>query len=322
MFFRLSYTLKSLSLNNENSAVFFFNSKGNKIKIELILIPKDELTGGMLPDDMMCTATIEKKVSAKQNALFEAMNDITPSGLKETIRETTNELSNAIKTSIKVFRWKRGLASLYDFIRYGGVLAYSFDGKNWKSYASAVALTVTFDVAFQTLRPTDIEECNKLLENNILEPLGQELFSEAWSQRKNSPRSSLVIGIAAAETGFKESVIKLMPQASWLIANIQSPPLTKMLTDYLPLFEPKIKIKGKVLSPPTKIIEMIIKGVNLRNDIAHGRAKEIKVDTLEEILRAVRDVLYLLDFYSGNEWAFRLISYETTKALLDQSEKS
>jgi hypothetical protein len=42
-----------------------------------------------------------------------------------------------------------------------------------------------------------------LITNRVNEPLGQELFCEAWEIRKTNPRSSLVIGIAAVETGFK-----------------------------------------------------------------------------------------------------------------------
>jgi hypothetical protein len=78
----------------------------------------------------------------------------------------------------------------------------------------------------------DLKSLQELITSNIIAPLGHELFSEAWAQRMVNRRSSLVIGIAAAESGFKEFVGKLLPQANWLIQNIQSPPLVKMLVEF------------------------------------------------------------------------------------------
>jgi len=47
------------------------------------------------------------------------------------------------------------------------------------------------------------------------EPLGRQLFREAWSEREMHPRSALVvIGVAAAEVGFKRLVGSLVPAGS------------------------------------------------------------------------------------------------------------
>src|SRR5438093_1519542 len=43
------------------------------------------------------------------------------------------------------------------------------------------------------------------------EPLGHELFREAWNLRIQSPRSSVLVGIAAVEVGVKHFVVGLDP---------------------------------------------------------------------------------------------------------------
>ena len=47
-----------------------------------------------------------------------------------------------------------------------------------------------------------------LIESGSREPLAQALFHEAWNQRIDFPRSSLLIGVAAAEVGFKRASVR------------------------------------------------------------------------------------------------------------------
>jgi hypothetical protein len=145
--------------------------------------------------------------------------------------------------------------------------------------------------------------------------LAQELFQEAWGQRDANPRSALVMGIAAAETGVKHLISTLVPAAAWLVENTQSPPLIRMLEEYLPLLPTRLRIKGKVLPPPKWLIAEIKKGVNLRNKIVHGHKIELKSDALLEILKAVHDLLYLFDLYAGHEWAAQRLSVRMCSSL-------
>jgi hypothetical protein len=319
MFFRLSYTLKPINLGTYDSLQLAFKGKETDINIYVNKITKENLVDSQILGDFLCVASMEKSVSKKQSDLFEAMNNETSTGLKQRIGEITIELHEGIYYAAKVIRWRRGIPDYDNFIRSGSILGYSFDNKIWKSCIGQLKLTVEFGLPIQKF--TDAEEYSKLLKSKIAEPLGHELFCEAWSQRKTSPRSSLVIGIAAAETGFKECTVKLMPDASWLISNSQSPPLYKMLTEYLPTFHAIFLINGKVLSPPENVLKHIKDGITIRNKLVHGNAIDISNDKLENVLRAVRDILYLLDFYSGQKWAVSLISAETQTALVEESKR-
>src|ERR1700683_178212 len=114
--------------------------------------------------------------------------------------------------------------------------------------------------------------------------------------------------MAAAETGFKQFCSILAPDASWLIENVPSPPIVKMLEEYLPLLNTKHKIYGHTLPPPEPLTEVLKKGVQLRNGIVHGKHAILKKETIEEILNAIRDLLYLLDYYNGHVWAWEHVN--------------
>jgi hypothetical protein len=146
------------------------------------------------------------------------------------------------------------------------------------------------------------------------EPLGHQLFHEAWSQRRDLPRSSLLIGVTAAEVGFKSLIGELVPHAEWLALHAPTPPLIEMLTDYLPKLPVKIRINNAAPFIPKTILDSLKKGIKLRNETAHA-GKGVKPDSLDEILRAVRDLLYLLDLYGGHSWALREISHATRELI-------
>jgi hypothetical protein len=161
-----------------------------------------------------------------------------------------------------------------------------------------------------------------LLQKQINEPIGHELFSEAWQIRESNPRSSLIIGIAAIEASFAECITILVPDSRWLINHVPSPPLVTMLKNYLPLLPCKNKIFDKILPPPTSITNILIQAVENRNQIAHGRANTFKKKfDLEEFLRSTRDILYLLDYYCGHTWAFEKLRPETATKMITAAKK-
>lgn len=99
--------------------------------------------------------------------------------------------------------------------------------------------------------------------------------------------------------------------ASRCVVSAPTPPLVNILSDYLPTLPVALKYKGHVVVPKATL-EVLKKGVLLRNKLAHAET-DLKRETLREFLGTVLDLLYLLDYFSGHEWAFELIT--TTKAL-------
>ena len=171
--------------------------------------------------------------------------------------------------------------------------------------------------AYGWLRPSAVSctEIEKFVREGVTEPLGHELYREAWHQQHENPRSALILGIAAAEVGFKYYVGALVPEAQWLVENVPSPPLGKMLRKYLPTLPAKLTVQGKAPLLPSAIVKDIEEGVELRNKVAHVGTVALTYERLEEILLAIKDLLWILDYYSGFQWALEHVRTETQAAL-------
>jgi len=146
-------------------------------------------------------------------------------------------------------------------------------------------------------------------------PLAQELLKEAWRNIYTHPRSALVIGVAAAETGMKALIVELVPENTWLIRELQSPPIVKLATKYLPHLPARCRLGEDVKPPPRSVIRIIEAGVEWRNNIVHGRGTMPTVDELQPLLLGIKDLLYLLDYYAGYEWALNLVSERVRREL-------
>jgi hypothetical protein len=139
----------------------------------------------------------------------------------------------------------------------------------------------------------------RLLTNGIAEPTSEELFREAWAARGANQRAGLLLAVAAVEVGFKELVIDLVPQVSWLTLHVQSPPLVRLLSNSLP----ELPVRQGVGAPPPgehrKVIQRVVEA---RNDLAHqGEFDRLKLD-LYEVLEVVRALLNQFAYYRGFSW--------------------
>jgi hypothetical protein len=163
-----------------------------------------------------------------------------------------------------------------------------------------------------------------LLQSDSDEPLAHQLFREAWQQRRENPRSALVIGIVAAEAGVKRFIATAVPQSAWLIEETQSPPLIKIITNYLPmLFSPSED--GYIWLMTKSAYRAIQRGVEARNKIVHTGSVPTDLEdvltrsVLEDLLNCVRDLLWLLDYYAGAVWAFERIHPESVVRKIKES---
>lgn len=204
-------------------------------------------------------------------------------------------------------------------MKYHHSFDWSLDGEQWHSVPGLIHLEMRPGFAFDKLTKQGIASTVELWSSGADEPIAHELFQEAWSQINQNPRSSLVVGIAAAETGLKHLVSKSTPVAGWLVENLPSPPLVRMLREYLPLLPSTIKINGRSLALPDWLLATLEKGVSLRNKVVHGQDVSLKYDTLQEILWAVNDILYFYDLVLGHRWAAKRLSHRLVLSLKGES---
>jgi len=309
MFFRNTFIIKPLHLAKDDHLTFTVTDDERTVVIEIQKIPAEQRQKGYGDNDLRISATIEIELSGKRKVQFLDLKSPLSNSVQEFIRPFGLFLYETVIRFIKTFRWRLRNENGVNPIRSGGGFAYSPDGKEWKPLPDQVRLILQWSLPVpQQYSPKDLIDVQDLVSVNIPEPVGHELLQEAWELRRTATRSALVIGLAAAETGFKQFSSAQIPTASWLIENVPSPPLTKMLQNFLPQIPTKLSIYGRVLAPPDEMIKIINKGVTIRNEIVHGKKATVSSETVEEILNAIRDLLYLLDYYDGHLWAWAHIN--------------
>lgn len=145
-------------------------------------------------------------------------------------------------------------------------------------------------------------EIQQLLDAGLREPLAHALWHEASQQQDTSPRSAILIGIAALEVGIKHYAIKCVPDSAWLLEEAPAPPVHRMLTEFLPGLPPVAGGKGFEV-PSKETLETIRKGVRVRNEVTHKGVTRLKPEIVRSVLSSVRALLWQLDAGAGAEWA-------------------
>ncbi|MCC7473532.1 hypothetical protein IT404_17820 [Candidatus Nomurabacteria bacterium] len=240
-----------------------------------------------------------------------------PDQLREVVQIFIDEFSDSVNRAVNLLRWYALIVGPHSPARsIRGGIDWSIDNSQWH-FISSFDPILTLDYSLSA-GPNDFNAVQQLLQKGVNEPFCHQLFRESWEQKSINPRSSLVIGMAAAEIGVKEFIADFVPQASWLVENIPSPPLLQMLTEYLPTF--KAMQDGQLpCSVPKFMLQTLREGVKLRNKIAHSPRGKLDSKKLHETLEAVRDLLFLLDYYRGFSWVLPRIRSDTRAALNLQS---
>lgn len=265
--------------------------------------------------------TVDEKMASEISLAFSTSSEgelITPKQLDprtvEFLDGALDGLFKAMVSTISIFRWRCGLAEGPPNPGRNRHGYFSDDSKSWRKLPMTRSLRISWGIPC-ALPPADVirKEVVGLVTTGTEEPLGHQLFREAWEQRRERPRSALVIGVAAAEVGFKKLVGTLVPEAQWLMDEIQTPPLVKMLDKFLPTLPVRCKLEGKSIRPPKALLKRLDKAVECRNKVVHTGQPPPSTDDLDNMLRAVSDFLWICDAYGGQGWALQNISATTLK---------
>ncbi len=233
-----------------------------------------------------------------------------PQSFGEFMASTRSLLRKRTEDFMRTFRWRMNLSDSQGEIAFSK-LEWSKDKVFW-SRVEYLFAQPEVHIHFQ-LDASGVpqEELGSLVMMSNTEPIYHELFRESWGLLYSNPRSSIVIGIAAAEVAMKECVGELIPDSRWLVEESPSPPLVAMIKNYLPLLPAKNRFNDEVLSPPKSIRRDIEEGVKLRNKVVHVGRQTPSDGRLKEILLSVKDFLWLIDYYRGYTWSLDYIRDET-----------
>lgn len=292
--------------------------------VEVSIAPSedDELLSAF-PTGVMCTTTLDVKPT---KAIEQWITDTTmplPGGYHDFAEQQKALLTAAAHRAFSLITWRVGAAdyqpepSTMDF-------KWSLDGSSWMNVDGH------FPMQYMLPKPEPSTVDDDVIESikdhwigGHTAPHAHELLREAWSHVDQNPRSAVVIAIASAEAGIKHFSTHLVPDASWLIWELQSPPIMPMLENFLrQLAERDGNRAGVIYSIPEELKKTMQKAVLIRNKIVHGRQHDVDRESANSILWAVNDLLFTLDALLGHSWAESKIRKCTLKALKTHSAKS
>lgn len=330
--FKAEYRIDSLPFEEDVPKTLSCRTESNKDVLLSFRYPtQSEIKDGYKKTDTACTVSSTRNVNSGIGAMFDSLQRrripegssegweycldedrrirpgviidtrILPPQMREFVRQIGLEFSDAVRRAVGLLRWYGGISGPHSPIRrrLGGIL-WSLDGRSWEvisSYNPVASLELRY-----APEQRHFDEVQKLLNKGVTEPFCHQLFREAWEQRHTNRRSALLLGIASAEVGFKEFVAVVVPSAEWLVENIPSPPLVKMLEEYLPILS-RSAGAGSPPIPSRDVLGLLRDGVQLRNKVAHYSSREIDSKKLLDILYAVLDVLILLDHHRGFDFS-------------------
>ena len=238
-----------------------------------------------------------------------------PKNFEDYIRSIRSELSDYIQRTFNIYRWRTGQPGVHNPFSRGGMV-FSLDNKKW--FLVPHGIKGAFSIWVPPILPDKIGlKIRQLVESNHDQPKGHLLFCEANSIRGSNPRNALLIAMSALEVAVKECIIKLNPDSQWVVKNMPSPNILQLINEYIP----KISKNAKSILPLPKMMkEIVLKGVVIRNKIAHIGEQAPKNETQKEIFATIGDLLWILDYCAGHDWALNFISKETRRLIFETQE--
>ncbi len=225
-------------------------------------------------------------------------------------RELSKELANVTSKVISTLRWRLNLEQGPRAVQRTLFSdTFSFDGIEWFHLPSDFHSTAMMLVR-RAIPDSLLTEITNFVQAGQEEPLPHALFREAWSLRSSNPRSALLIGVAAAEVAVKSYIARVAPETRWLVENLASPPIDKIMREYIPNL-PRQVPEGSLNEIPAGVIDELKKAVTLRNKVAHTGEYSLSHPSLEAKLQVIRDLLWILDYFSGRLWALANVRIES-----------
>lgn len=241
---------------------------------------------------------------------------IGPSDVREFATDIKHRLEYSTTRVVQMLRW---LGDLSSATLTGETSFYwSLDGRTWYE-APPEEQRPDVEGEFELLLTEPwVELLQALLrEEQLAEPIAWQVFYEAVALLFETPRAAYVLALTAAELGVKmlPTSVSTSESESWLAVEMPSPPMDKLLGGYLPRLTPKRVAQGKPDEAiPRKLRKIIEEASKRRNKIVHSNELPPSVEETVATINAVHDLLYLLDWFSGQDWAIQWVSPEWRKA--------
>lgn len=237
-----------------------------------------------------------------------------PNHIEQYLIKIQTEMRDIAERALRLLRWRTDAFSGVNVIPPIGNAFFSFDTKTWFGLCTPIHSFMEVQREIDVSDGKD-EEIAEFVNDGRDEPIAHALWREAWVLKNSNPQAALLMGVASAEIGFKQFAASLLPSTQWLLDNLPSPPLDKMIREYLPTLPTKLKIAGKVVAPPEELMKLLKDGIAMRNKLAHTGKQVVRRSKVHHVLSAIHDLLRLFDYYAGHEWALDYITKATLSSL-------
>ena len=235
-----------------------------------------------------------------------------PMEYREFVHRTARRMSELATRAFDVALWRTGARSgppgieIYPqqlFWKLQPAEGEAVLNSDWRQVPTGMVSLGLPDASFLDLDDSIAPEISLLLDDAAQQPLGHDLLREAWRVHESNPRAAVVVAVAAIEIGLKQFIANQLPQTEWLLRNVPSPPLHKLLRDLLPTVPSKAKGHGTIPALDGSIVRVVKEAVEKRNSLVHVGGAEVGEEWLATLFQGARRLLYELDYHSGYEWA-------------------
>ncbi len=246
----------------------------------------------------------QKATSAEEMIIREGPSyglEYYPNPFVSFVDKVRDKLSKAGYAFVGVLRWRYAQEGPPSPIGSLGLLCSNDAGATWHPIPGRYSIVnVTPPHTVFVIQETDVNEIRDLIDTG--EPVYHELMREAKELQHSSPRSSVLIAVSAAEVAVKSVIVNKVPKIEWFVDNIQSPPVVKIIIQYLPaLFSDEQQFYEA--KKDDRLIKTIEYAVNIRNQMVHKGILPPNPEEVSKIINAVQELLWICDYYSGYRWA-------------------
>lgn len=258
--------------------------------------------GGFEQNGVPFTVDLEKKTKQR----FEFPSGLSP-GAEDRFGQIKTDIKDFAERLVSTLRWRFDLAGPGKAFPTAANVLWSENAKTWVTLPSKMFASpeVRRDIIVDCLTEDILSE---LRAEHLAEPIAHSLFRDAWFKRHSDHKAALAQGVSALEVGVKNCIVSLLPDAEYLVLEMPSPPVVNLLRDFLPTLIGKTSTNAPNLS--ANLIKLVSNMVYQRNLVVHKGELTVDGGKVSEYLELIHDLLYFLDFVSGNQWALALTSRE------------
>ncbi len=238
-----------------------------------------------------------------------------PPGLRDFAERESAALRARVQDVLGLILWRKAGWIQDDSTLRCGEVEWSLDRETWHRLRLRPQVWAQLRGAL-TLQPEVGTELETVAQTTGSQPLGRDIWRHSL---RTDPTTAIVLCVMAVEVETKRLIVDLAPDAAWLVREVPSPPVVRMLTEYLP----KLSTAAASQPLPAEVIADLVIAVKIRNDLTHRGPKAERWTTTEfRPARHVRttevssDILWLLDYYRGHGWALDNLT-DGTRRIVD-----